>query len=419
MKILGRKKSLEKKPPLPVEPVDPEQSFYTQRAGDAPLNDSSGGYGRSTRRTSLHSPARRRETTNRVSNREVFFLLLRTGVIVVLLAGGFLALKLVLGLLSEPTEKDKEEWETNAVLMEKGTDTPAPSHAQTVSMELIGKRLKLWNEAERHLRSAAALEQRGIDDKAVLRLEKALQVAPDHRAAQRLLLKIHMRAGNYVEAIPLCIRLLDQDSRRWDIQTDLLQALQKLDQMEACLTLAEQMLEEEPNNLEVLRIAAFAHRAIGNVDEALTLFNRILENASRHEIALAGAGAIYQTQEVWEKAMPYYLELVRVHPGAEHYHNLIRCYARQGEAGKAVIFMGQAASLYGESEVSSWLRYDLESFDPIRETVEYRSFADRIVGVETRKAIEDIRKHETPQQEPLLPGGVDLPAQPELKLKSN
>ena len=78
--------------------------------------------------------------------------------------------------------------------------------------------------------------------------------------------------------------------------------------------------------------------------------------------------------------------------------------------------MGQAASLYGESEVSSWMRSDLASFDPILETVEYRSFADRIMGEEARMAVEEIRKREVQKQVPLVPGGVDLPTQPELKI---
>jgi len=133
-------------------------------------------------------------------------------------------------------------------------------------------------------------------------------------------------------------------------------------------------------------------------------------------VALADSGAIYQERGNWQKAIPYYLELARTDPDIEHYHNLVRCYAQMGEAGKAVIFMGQAASLYGESEVASWLRHDLEAFDLILETVEYRSFADRVVGVETRKAIEDIRRREIEKKTPAIPGGLDLPAQPELKI---
>jgi tetratricopeptide (TPR) repeat protein len=229
-------------------------------------------------------------------------------------------------------------------------------------------------------------------------------------------MEIQMRSGNYAEAVPLCIRLLDQDSQQWGVKMNLLQALQGLGQAKACLTLADQMLQRELNNLELLEVAAFAQRVAGNDEEALALLDRILQNESRHGAALAGSGAIYQERGEWETALPYYLELVRTHPSMEYYHDLVRCYARQGEAGKAVIFMGQAASLYGEAEISSWLQEDMEAFDLIRETVEYRSFADSIVGVETRKAIEEIRRREIEKKAPAIPGGLDLPTQPELKI---
>lgn len=406
---------------------DSAPGFYAKSVGEAPLDEFSEGYGRTLRRTSLHSPARRRETSNRASNREILFLLFRTGLIIFLLAGGFLVLKLVLGRLAEPSEKEKQLWETNAVLMEKG-ETPEvlsvefaaeQQSVQVLNAELIEARLKRWDEAERHFRSAEALDQRGLEEESAARLSQMLRAAPDSHSGQHLLMEICMRSGNYAQAVPLCIRLLDQDSQQWDVKMALLQALQKLNQAEACLLLADQMLENEPNNLDVLQTAALAHRSAGDLDGALGLFDRMLKNDSRNLAALEGSGALYQERGEWQKAISYYLELVRTEPRVEYYHELARCYALQKEAGKAVIFMGQAASLFGDTEVSSWLRYDLESFDPIRETVEYRSFADRLVGEEARKAIEAIRKREVQQQAPVAPAGLDLPTQPALQLKPN
>jgi len=422
MKIFSRKKSAKENVSPSAETPDSEQSFYTQHVEKEVLNEFSDGYGRQTRRTSLHSPARRRETSNRAGNKEIFFLFFRAGLIIFLLAAGFLVLKFGLGKLAEPSEKEQEQWVANAALMGNEPTSgrlsvePAPSQAQAVTMELIAKRLRQWAEAERHMRAAEMRERDGLDEEAAVRLGQALRFAPDHRPAQQLLMEIYMRSENYTEAVPLCIRLLDQDSQQWGVKVNLLQALQRLGQTEACLVLADQMLEKEPNNLELLEVAAFARRVAGNGEEALALFGRILQNDGHHSVALAGSGAICRERGNWQKAIPYYLELVRTHPEMEHYHNLVRCYAQMEEAGKAVIFMGQAASLYGESEVASWLRHDLEAFGSILETVEYRSFADRIVGVETRKAIEDIRRREIEKKAPEVPGGLDLPVQLELKI---
>jgi len=420
----GKKTSKKKDVPYSETP-DSESEFYTKNVGEAPLNEFSAGHGRTVRRTSHHSPARRRETSNRASNREILLLLFRTGLIVFLLLAGFFALRLVLEKLEEPSEKERQQWAVNEELREKSsiTDvrsletTPADTPVLSLNAEVIGMRLQRWAEAERYMRSAEALNHRGINEEAILRLGQVLRVAPDNYAAQRLLMEIHMRSGNYAEVVSLCVRLLDQNSLQWEVKMDLLQALKMLDQKEACLVLANQMLEKEPNNLEVLGIASFAQRAVGNPEGALVLFDQMLLNDKQNPTALAGCGSIYMDRGEWQKATPYYLELVKTAPNLENYHELVRCYALQAEAGKAVMSMGQAASLFGESGVSSWLRDDITAFDSIRETVEYRSFADRLVGEDTRKAIEEIGRREVEKKADEGSDGLELPTQPELQLK--
>jgi len=352
MKIFSRKKSVDEGGVAPATSSEPDQSFYTQRAGEDPLSEFSE-YGRQTRRTSLHSPARRRETSNRAGNREIFFLLFRAGLIALLIAAGFLALRFVLGLLVEPSEKEKEEWAANAALMERGATAELLSpggedtlaQTQVITTDLIGKRLRQWAEAERQMRAAEMRERDGLDEEAILCLGKALHSIPDHRAAQRLLMKIHMRLGAYAEAIPLCVRLLDQNSRQEDVKLDLLRALQQMNLTEACLVLADQMLEKTPNDVDILQVSAFAHRVAGNADKALRLFDRILQNDTLNPEALSVSGEIYRERGEWGKAVSYYLELVRAYPDAGHYHNLARCYARQREAGKAIIFASSAESV--------------------------------------------------------------------------
>ena len=57
--------------------------------------------------------------------------------------------------------------------------------------------------------------------------------------------------------------------------------------------------------------------------------------------------------------------------------------------------------IFGAAAISPWLRD--AGFDPVRETVEFRSFADRVVGSETRKAIEEINKREAEKTTPVVP----------------
>ena len=47
-------------------------------------------------------------------------------------------------------------------------------------------------------------------------------------------------------------------------------------------------------------------------------------------------------------------------------------------------------------------------FDPIRDSIEYRSFADRVIGADSRLAIETIRLREAEKKADISPG-LELP----------
>lgn len=391
-------------------------SFYSQHAGESPLDEYSDDVrGYQTRHTSRHSPARRRENSNRAGSWAIAWLLIRAVLIVVLLVLGFFLLKLVLDRAAEPSEKELRQRETNSLLMEKPAVAGAAVPRELViSTALMGQRLEQWEQTERHLRSAEALTLRGIDEEAIEQLGLALRTTPDNTEAQHLLAELYMKKGLYAEAVPLCIRLLDQDSRQKELQMMLLSALHSSGQTGTGLLLAERILQTQPNNLTVLSFAAAGQVGLGNKEAALALFERILENAGKNTDALEGCAKIYSEQGDYQKAAPYYLELVRLNPKPAYYRELARCYAQQDQAGKAVVFMGQAASLFGEAAVSPWLRDTI--FDPVRETVEFRSFADRLVGIETRKAIEAINKREVEKDAAAAPGGgLALPKQPDFQ----
>jgi tetratricopeptide (TPR) repeat protein len=419
MKLFGKKNTQPAQSSPRTTRSAPADNFYSQHAGEAPLDDySAGAAGHQTHRTSRHSPVRIRERNNRASNTAIAILLFRAILIIVLLVVGFVALKWGLGLLDKPSDKKQQQWTANEARMGKSsTMGELPAEAVPVelmvSATLMGQRLERWEQAERHLRSAEALSRRGINDEAAERLGQALRITPDNREAQQMLVDIYMQKGLYAEAVPLCIRLLDQDSRQPVLQMSLLRALQGSKQIEPGLVLAERLLEDQPNNQTVLAIAAAGQLKQGNQAAALALFERMLKNDPKNVEALENCGKIYFEQKDLQKAVPYYLELVRLDPKSTYYQTLARCYAQLNQVGKAVVFLGQAASLFGETTIAPWLR-DV-GFDSVRETVEFRSFADRVVGVETRKAIEDINRREAEKAAAIVPGGgLELPKQPEL-----
>ncbi len=418
MKLFRKKKARPDK--VRANPVRPEtDNFYSQHAGQAPLDEYSDGRGtRQTHRTSQHSPARRRENSNPASNRAIAMLLLRAVLVIVFLVGGFFILKLVLARIAKPSDKEQQRWKAAAAVMEQSSNPAAISAGTPASQELvvdsalIEQRLGQWDLAAQILRSAEALAMRGVDEDAIQRLGQALRMVPDNQAAQKLLVDIYMRRGRYAEAVPLCLHLLDQNSQQLDLQMSLLKALMASGQNAAGLVLADRMLQNQPNNKDVLSIAAAGQTALGNKEAALALFKRILKNDDKNKDALQCCGKIYFDQKDYQNAVPYYLELTKLDPKPDYYQMLARCYAQQNEAGKAVIFMGQAVGLFGEAAVSSWFRDPL--FDPVRETSEFRSFTDHVIGIESRKAIEAISKHEA-EQKAEVPGEAEIPKQRDLE----
>lgn len=346
--------------------------------------------------------------------------MLRIVLIPALIVAAFFGLRAVLGLFDGPSQKEMERWEANSKIMEKGLGEPL-SVADTVEVfvdkALLESKMMRWEMADRHLRAAEALDRRGIDKEAVERLQQALRVTPDSSATQALLLEIYMRSDSYAEAVPLCINLLDQDARNWAVKMSLLKALQETGQMDIGLLLSDQMLVSQPDNLTLLEFSAYANASQGNREKALEIYDYILQRDAGHLLALEGSAYIYQWQGEWQKALPYYMELVRKDPKPERYHAVAKCYAQQNEGSKAVIFLGQAASLYGESTVSSWLSE--ADFDSVRESADFRAFTDRVVGFETRKAIEAIRRRKVEtdlSKEAAAAGASGLLTKPDLQL---
>ena len=421
MKNSGKKKNPSgQNNPEKMTSVNSGHSFYEQRNTEAPLDEYSEGYGQRSQRTSRHTPGRRRETSNRASQSQLVILVLKIILIPALLIAGYMVLKSVAARLAQPTEKDMEAWESSSKVMDRGPISSEILLGERVSNIDFGdaaalkERLDRLNQADLLVASAKALEQRKMEEEAISRLQEALRFAPENLAAQKLLLELNIRQGNYKEALPLCVQLLEQDGHDQQILEHFLAALHETDQVEASLLLADRILEVDPGNLRVMEIAAYDYAAKGETDKALELYGRVLQRNPDRLLALEGSGTIYEWKAEWARALPYYMKLVELDPQPERYRVLARNYAQQNEAGKAVIFLGQATGLYGESVVMPWLSDP--GFDPVRQTVEFRSFADQVVGAKAREAIESIRQREASKPELLTPEGLELPSERDLEM---
>lgn len=393
-----------------------ESDFYEQPNREAPLNEYSGGAASHNRRTSKNAVARRRENNTRASDVQLVLLMLKILMVPVLLAAAYLGLKFAVTHFEEKQiEKDGIEWEKKAVLMDQGAvvEKIAADLGDEVSMERFLERAK---REQVTLESVAALKQRGMDEEAVDELKRVLEFMPTSFKVQMELLDLYMRMGRYDEAIPLSAGLLLQDSSDREIKKSLLVALHEIGRPEACLVLAKQMLEDEPGTIQVMEVAAYAYAVLGRSDEALDLYKQILKREPERLLALEAVGVLYEWREEWAKALPYYMELVTLDPQPRRYRVLALNLARQNEAGKTALIVGQAFGLYGAGTVSPWLSE--AGFDSVRETMEFRAITDQIVGAKIRQEIERIRQREEEKDETRerAADGLLLPSQHDLNI---
>ena len=415
MKFSRKKKTRPERNSSDSHIPESDRNFYEQGGGYTPLDGSSPGGGFQAPRT-VRTAARRRENNTRATDKSLIFLVIKIFLIPLVLLLAYVGLKMLLDRLSEPSEKDMQIWEENSKLMERSV-TGVPDAALVaeeifVDRDFLERRLDEWGHAEQLLRSAEALSRRGIDADAIERLKQALAFAPNFKDAQQMLLDIYMKTEAYSEAAPICIQLLDQDSDQREIKLSLLKSLLMTEELQAALLLANQILVTEPNSPDALEVVAYVQAVLGNTQEALDVYAHILSYNKDHQLALSGSAYIYQNLGKWTNAIPYYSELIRLEAKPDVYHALAQCYAQLGEGGKATIYMGQAVSLYGEATVSPWLQE--KDFDRVRETIEFRSFVDMVVGSERRMAIEEIRRREAEKEKSLLLDRPNLPDKPDL-----
>ena len=399
--------------PPPAAGSGMDSGFYEQPDKEAPLNAYSGRRDSQNRRTSMNTPARRRENNTRTSDVKLLLLMFKILMIPVVLAAAYFGLKIGLDQLSKPTETKTAEWEDQATLMDQGLAAGriAAGLGDAVSVENFLERAKREQE---HLEVAAVLEQRGLDDDAIEQLELALDVMPTSVKAQTKLLGFYMKLERYEEAIPLSGTLLIADSANIDVQKDLLVALHETGRTEPSLLLANRILEENPGDVQAMEVAAYACAVQGRSDDALDLYQHILAREPDHLLALKGAGTMYELRQEWTNALPYYLKLAKLDARPERYRSLALNLARQEEAGKTTIFLGQALGLYGSETLAPWLSDP--GFDPVRETREFRALADQIVGAKMRQEIEQLRQREVRSALDEFSGEIVLPTRDDLEL---
>jgi DnaJ family protein C protein 7 len=204
-------------------------------------------------------------------------------------------------------------------------------------------------------------------DEAQADAQRALQLDPGSLRARIRLLRALLRRGDFVKAVEVGTELLAKDPTNQTARTDLASAqlnLRRLEAANAALAsgkfqetnaLAGMMLNESPGSMDALMLKAQALEQIGQVDEALSLTNRLMRDGGASNNAVLNLRArIFFDQERFDQAQKHLNEVLRVDPDDSKAGKLLKKVRKvvrlksEGDEGFKQAQYEQAAERYAQ-----------------------------------------------------------------------
>jgi len=166
------------------------------------------------------------------------------------------------------------------------------------------------DSAAAHHAAAAAALRNGDFEHAAMRAEKAIELDPSDMALHLLYARALMSAGNVDEAIDYTARLIGDDpdpdpSARVELAIMYMMA----DQTDAALSQLSQVMLEQAQQWDALRLMGIINFHDGNLDAAWTDFNDLLETGQHRMDALHYLGRIADFREQTDEAIGFYTEV--------------------------------------------------------------------------------------------------------------
>jgi tetratricopeptide (TPR) repeat protein len=150
-----------------------------------------------------------------------------------------------------------------------------------------------------------------------------LQKVPHDTEAMRLLADIGIRLGVLDDAEFLLASACKLDPDNLRIRIDYIHALRKRQKFEQALSEAKTLLASSPANPQFQSICAIECMQTGNYDEALALFDKVLETMPQDPITLTSKGHAYKTRGEYDDAVASYRAAIGSAPQqGEAYYSL-------------------------------------------------------------------------------------------------
>lgn len=375
--------------------------FYGSTTGETQLYVEASRPKGSLRKTTRHRAVRgkRKENADQRDRLAMMAILKWSSILVVLL----IALIVTKFTLNSVEEKRAEEALAGARQRDAGGVNVMIFGSDPLALEnSVGKEsmetlVGACENAERLLNTADSYVLQGDLDGAIEKCLEVLKINPVHAETLERLGELYFRQGKYIASANAYSYLVKTAPEREELQQNLLRSLVALGELESVIEVANWYQKNNEYNHDVQNYIAKAYFEGELYEQALTAYDRLLNEKPRDVDYLGIRSEILLRLERYEDALAA-LEQLQSVKGRDLYicENMTICYAQLGKAFESVRMMERSAVLFGQNTVFSWL--DNSLLDPIRSGQEFIIFNERIGGSEFREYLASIersmREHE-------------------------
>lgn len=272
----------------------------------------------------------------------------------------FLAISVLRG--KKPADAASEQAQTTTA------QVSAISTAVTAKTETsfrIADKIADWNRVPDSLLDAQSLMDQGLADKAIAKLERALENTPHVSRLQIKLSQVLIQKKQYDKANSLLIDVLESNPEDTTARLMLADVFDHQTNYPAALAVAKWILETDPNSIEANEIAANAYLNTDRKGLAVSHLRKIVLLQRDNPFAQNKLASTYTQMGEYVKAIQLFNEVLANNKAdSMTYYNLAVCYAKMSDADQAVETLTRAMSLFGKDFVNIWVQSP--DFDNIR-----------------------------------------------------
>lgn len=256
---------------------------------------------------------------------------------------------------------------------------PPPGTAESMDRaredaELAERSVIIWKKGMTAMEQARMSREMGDTEAAILRLEGAIETAPEMVELKLVLADLYRDAGRNVEARDLYLRVLDTDPFREGVRMKLAHVFFALQHFDAALAMTQWLMETDPYVEEANHLAAMCYLNTGRTELAVPHLRRLVAVNRENIVAHNNLAVAYSRLGDFEKAIALFRDVMDADPGNSiTYFNMAVCYAQKGDAEGAVKTLANAVARFGMPFVSAW--FGSQDFDPIRDTPAFKQLA--------------------------------------------